>query len=392
MIELRSLAGRDERFAYDDASGGDALRKTLLWYGWPTVFAAGQNSTGVASGVSLDASHSGYLIWAGYEGANPEPYTTIEYARDRASFFPSLATLADPFSTAPGSWTVTAPVSATGVVDTLWWPIELWSPRRRVADIARGQTVFLRRDSVVHLATAHVIPESDLVGSDTGFVAVISRGPGDSQRLSATTRVQPRVIVHRADVAATPLMVSVEARRTGNTGLEDARTRFGARPPETLSRLAPRTLALSGPLLWHVTRESERLDADPDRLLPFMLGSLTVRDPQQLGLYWETHGAEPGDTLDVAVWVERVTGQGVIRTLGITLRVAQDLNTPVAISWREPRPETSSFRVAGAQSTIARSLILDASSLIAGEYRVEIAVARPGSLPVRQSTLITVLR
>jgi hypothetical protein len=37
-------------------------------------------------------------------------------------------------------------------------------------------------------------------------------------------------------------------------------------------------------------------------------------------------------------------------------------------------------------------LILDASSLIAGEYRVEIAVARPGAPPVRQSTQITVLR
>jgi hypothetical protein len=120
-----------------------------------------------------------------------------------------------------------------------------------------------------------------------------------------------------------------------------------------------------------------------------MAGSTTITDDRRLGVYWETYGIHPGDTVDVAVWIERYTRQGAARRLGIVLNIVEDLNTPVVASWREPQPSRRVHAIAGAVPIIARSLILDVSALPPGEYWLDVAVGTPGREAVRGRRSIT---
>jgi hypothetical protein len=91
------------------------------------------------------------------------------------------------------------------------------------------------------------------------------------------------------------------------------------------------------------------------------------------------------------VWIERSTGQSIVRRFGNALGVTTDLNTPVAVSWREPDPSRRTHIVPdGAVPIVARSVILDASNIPPGEYRLEIAVRKSGQAEVRSGALFTV--
>ena len=91
-----------------------------------------------------------------------------------------------------------------------------------------------------------------------------------------------------------------------------------------------------------------------------------------------------------AIWIERFTQQGVMRRFGIALRVATDLNTPIAMSWSEPDPGRRSHVINGDVPIVGRSVVLDVSTLPRGEYWLDVAVGKPGQEPVRGRRAFTV--
>src|SRR5690606_3438065 len=123
--------------------------------------------------------------------------------------------------------------------------------------------------------------------------------------------------------------------------------------------------AISAPVLVSPPGPRDPIVADPDAMLPRMLPSTTFAAGSTVGVYWETYGLVPGDTVELALWIERVTPLTGIRQLGVTLRVAADLNTPVASQWTEPQSARASFRLGGAVPILGRFISLDLSSLIA---------------------------
>jgi hypothetical protein len=111
----------------------------------------------------------------------------------------------------------------------------------------------------------------------------------------------------------------------------------------------------------------------------------------KLGVYWETYGFRAADSVEIAVWIERSTGQSIVRRFGVALGVATDLNTPVSISWQEPQPGYRSHVSSdGGVMIIGRSVIVDVSQVAPGEYSLEIAVRKRGGEAVRGRTVFTV--
>jgi hypothetical protein len=389
-LELRGLDRRDERFVWDEFAGGDALRKAVLWYGWPTVFGAGGGSGryALASTTTLDQGHTAYLVREGYNGANPEPYTTIEYSRGRVALLPPPTVRRDPFQTAEGAWTIAPPRLRDGRADTTWWPQEFWRPPQPMADLDPGQTVLLRRDSAVLIASATNVPPSS--SSEPPLSLIASRGPGDVQRIAAAAPREDAPVILQGAMSSAPTMLSLELPRRPPAIAPALRARWSVDPPPTLETFREGELAVSMPAIYVLPEDDRDIVPVPDSIIPRLYGSLRFETPGRVGIYWETYGAKPGDTLDVAIWLERVTGQGVVRSLGIVLRVAEDLNTPIAISWREPRLGTLSSVLPTRVSTVARSVALNLGDLTPGAYRLEVAVARPGEPAVRGRTRIEV--
>jgi hypothetical protein len=118
-----------------------------------------------------------------------------------------------------------------------------------------------------------------------------------------------------------------------------------------------------------------------------MVGTSLVSKAGKLGVYWETYGFAPSDSIEVAVWIERHTPQGLARRFGIALRIATDLNTPVAMGWQEPQTSGNRTMVpSGPVQIIGHSVVLDTSKLPPGNYWLDVAVRKRGHDPVRGRT------
>ena len=96
-----------------------------------------------------------------------------------------------------------------------------------------------------------------------------------------------------------------------------------------------------------------------------------------------TYGFAPGDSVEFAVWIERYTQQGLLRSFGVRLNVATDLNTPIAQSWLETDVGRNAAVIPGRIPIVGRTLILDTSKLAAGEYWLDVVARQPGKEPVR---------
>jgi hypothetical protein len=149
-------------------------------------------------------------------------------------------------------------------------------------------------------------------------------------------------------------------------------------------------VAVSDPVVLRVPADGSALSADPDSALMLMAGSTRVPATGKIGVYWETYGFAPGDSLHVAVWIERFTPQGLMRRFGIALGVATDRNTPVSTGWSEPHPARRAHVIQGIVPIVGRSLVVDVAPLPKGDYWLDVAVARPGQEPVRGRRVITI--
>ena len=92
-----------------------------------------------------------------------------------------------------------------------------------------------------------------------------------------------------------------------------------------------------------------------------------------LGLFWETYGLFDGETVDLAVSVERVD-HGWIRSarqrLGLT-----PVDTPIRILWTDARPPAS-------DRAAPHAISLDLENLDPGRYRVTLTLTPAGGTPV----------
>jgi hypothetical protein len=235
----------------------------------------------------------------------------------------------------------------------------------------------------------------------------------DSARLQrpAGTRVEPTLIVTaRPDsfnhvmraagtvgtplslfggIDARPLLVGVELPATADAPA--ARTRYAIVPPAPLSAMRAGERAISDIVVLNAPADGSDMPSAPNDLLPAMRSTTLAAGTPRFGVYWETYGLAPTDSVEIAVWVERFTPQGIFRNLGIALNVARDRNTPVAHTWTETRADQRAFVIPGAVPVVGRSIVIDASALVPGEYWLDVVVKKPGADPIRARRTITVI-
>ncbi len=386
---LHRLTPQLERTAVYDSTGGDAWQDLRIRYGAPALMTA----LGIGA---VDQEHSGYLVRLGLTGPVQEPYPTYEYPRRMVSVVPSWAAIREPFTAPPTAWQLTPPRDEYGQEEPGWFPQELWDPPVPMIALHRGQAVTLRRQDGAHHAAVVRLDANGLrrpAGGAIEQVRVLSSpSPNTVVRRGVQRAVVQRPFVARADLPPEPTLLGVEFDHDPRSGAPAGVGRWGVVPPLPLRVLPAGRYDISVPVLIAPPDAPRAARGDPDAALPTMLDGHHFTSGSRIGVYWETYGIAPGDTVELAFWVERVTPQTPLRQLGVALRVATDLNTPVAVSWREPDSGRSSFVFGEGVPIVARAIALDLSSLTTGAYRLEVAVARPGEPAVRGRTEIHIAR
>jgi hypothetical protein len=195
------------------------------------------------------------------------------------------------------------------------------------------------------------------------------------QRVPHLTFRNDAALVLIAHVPAEAAIIGTEllASRPGQPA---ARTRLGVVPPLPLSALKPGETAISDPVL---LAPGDAPPAGPEQALSKMLGNMHVR-ADKVGLYWETYGVAPGDSVDFAVVITRNESLSKLRRIGMFLRVAHDVSGSVVIGWTEPQAGHDSWIVPGTVPIQAHSIQLDLTRLDPGHYKVQVRVGRKGTL------------
>jgi hypothetical protein len=366
LIQLHSALPWDERYDWRDRFGGEAVSEMLVRYGWPAISVYGGNQE--------EASHAS---WMGFYDSTRT--ATAEYPVDRLHLVPDWRAVADPFHASADAWQINAPVFTTDDEPAAqWWPTEHYA--RAAGGIIQlpDQTVMLRRDDDVLIATA-----SDLRTAQRRFrsdastpVLVRTTDPRTIERVSHQTYRNESAIVLTAMIPSKPAIIGTELR-AAERGELSARTRFGVVPPAPLSAFKPGETAISDPVL---IAPDDAAPPGPDRALQMMLGSTRVRGAK-VGVYWETYGYAAGDSVDVAVIISRHEPLSKMRRIGMFLHVAHDINGSVAVRWGEPQPGHSAWTIPGAVPIQARSVRVDLSRIEPGHYSVQVLVGRRGGVP-----------
>ena len=390
LLLLRGGLTRDERYDWRDSLGGDARREMVLRYGWPTyVFWAG---------FSGDSSHLDYTNR--WKIPFSPPYTTFEYSRGRQHLVPAWRALLDPFHSAASAWVINEPppppkpdLPPQLIPPWYWWPAEHYAAQTPIVQLPEGQVALLRRANNTLLAAA-VDLSPEITGrrikqTITNATLVVSPEPDVVVRVATGSGVVGAPLVLSGLVDAQPAVIGIEFPAS-STGLPAGRSRLGITPPPPLIVMAPGEMAVSDPVLLKAGSVDEVLPNDPDVALLRMAGSTVVQNVGRLGVYWETYGIKPTDSVDVAVWIERYTPQGFVRRFAARLDLVPDLNTPVVMSWSESESGHNAHVLAGPQPIIARAVSLDVSKLPKGDYWLDLVVRKPGNEPMRGRRSFTI--
>ncbi len=376
--QLTFALPRNERWDLRHTNGGDAIYQMFLRYGWPSATLYG--------GLQQDQGHDGWL--GSY--ATP-PYSAPEYTRDRIATLPSYDAMRDPMTIQDNDFVLTAPRG-----DVLsWWPTEHFRRKRgTVTTFAQGQTALLRRDGNVLLAVATTLSAARLeshYGRPVTAALVVSPSPDVASTLTTRSAAFGDRVLLRARVARGRTLAGVEVQSTRGTPIA-ARSRFGLVAPAALTDMSPRETAVSEPVLF----DPQGIDAlgqvemaDP---FDFIYYGLQFSKPQRLGVFWESYGFVPGDSVQVTVRLERVTPVGRLRRIGVAMRVAADPNGAVTASWTEPQPGRSATRIVGSIPVLARHITLDVRTLQSGTWRLRVSMQRPREREVFADRLFEVRR
>lgn len=395
-VQLQSAFRTDGRMHWSADSGGDARRRMIMRYGWPSYMGW--------AGTVADTGHGGWLQkW----GSSPQPpYSTYEYSKGRVHTATTFAALQNPFSAEDTAWQLREPRNFSRRKH--WWPVEFMKRDAPLAQLPRGQTAMLRRKGNLIFALATDIAPDDSVAVRSGTMAtlLVSTGPESLQVVgSGPIRIGGLIFV-RGRISSFPSLVGLEAhdvmsllasgsRPSKDSVIAEARTRFAIVPPSTLEEMAPGEIAVSEPVLLRADGNGAPSPAMADSLLERMIGALTVnvRTTPRVGVYWETYGVRARDSVTIGLRVQRHSSIGGLRRLGIALRLADDPNSTVNITWREPEiGRVTSTVDAGGIPIQSRTLVLDLSRLEAGSYDIVMSVRRSKSTEATSVKRIVIVR
>lgn len=379
-VALRAAFEEDERYVWRPIGGGEALQEAIMRYGWPThTYWAGYQMDS-----ALDVARQSQMM-------QPEPpYTSKEYAPDRVALVPDFAAIDNPFQASTNDWPMERPDSVD--LDR-WWPVEHLAFRTRIANLAEGQTLLLRRDSSVLFATAIDDPVHQMdprVRSLPRVDLMASQHPADIRTVNSIELQFGRTLRVGGEIAAAPQVISLEI--PGRVPDEIThRRRFGLTPPPSLAQMADDDVAVSDPVFVLLPRRGAEAPTNPAVVQSTMVGSLTLPRTAPLALYWESYGFVPGDTVDVDIRILRRDDTGVLRRLGAVLGVADAKRDSVSIKWREPDPGRSSRTLPARIATVTRAISVDLRGLEPGKYEFVVEMSRPGGVRVRGLREVTIV-
>jgi hypothetical protein len=307
---------------------------------------------------------------------------------------PPASALADPFAWQSAAQPVMAPPGhdSPDVNAPLWFPVEHMALPYALVQQPPGQTALLRRQTDLLVGVAVTLDAAllrrgpDAVVQDVQLWA--AQTPDAPQRLADADGRTGQDLVLLSALPAAPTVLSLE--RAAQGPWPALRVRYGLRPPAPLAALAPGATAVSAPVLVHVAPDAPTLPSDPARILRQMRGTLALPRGERLGVYWETYGLAPTDTVTHAVWLQRVSTPGRLARVGQALGLGRGRNTPVAIEWTETRLGPTATDLGGPVRIIGRTLVLDLGALPAGDYALTVEARRPGQAPVRESQTLRV--
>jgi hypothetical protein len=316
-----------------------------------------------------------HASWMGFYDSTRT--ATAEYPQDRLHLFPEWRAVEDPFHATADAWQINMPdLEGKDEPAAQWWPTEHYARAAGSIRQLPDQTAMLRRDGHILLATASELPPARLgLHADAANTALVrTTGPKDVEKVPHEAYRNEKAIVVTAPISSKPAIVGTEVRGA-RAGELSARTRFAVTPPATLASMKAGETAISDPILMSV---ADGPPPGPETALQHMLGSTRVRGAK-MGVYWETYGWTPGDSVDVAIVVTRKEQLSKLRRLGMLIRVAHDINGSVAVRWGEPQPGHSSWTIPGVLPIQARSVYVDLSRLEPGHYSVTVLVGKHGS-------------
>ena len=397
-IRLHQSLVRDERYDWRPVAGGDPRSELVMRYGWPTLV--------YWVGYAFDVNGDTYSGSRG--GPFDDPQTTYEYARTRVHLIPSWRAVLDPLAARAEDWSLNDPTArpndagganqavvrfhgvrqrpedSVKIAHMGWWPVEHAALPYTLEQLQDGQIAFFRRDNRVLLASAVRVPDELLHASGrvpaTAALVTSSRPDASTIVTEGTRGTDGRVELHGL-IEAVPALAGIEILPGQGHGA--ARNRRSIVPPPPLTALKPGDIAISDPALLDVQSESRDLTPQADSALKLLAPSLHIHGSQTVGVYWETYGFSPLDSVQISVWVERYTPQGIARRLEIALNLVRDLNTPVVVQWDESGLGPQARLTEGRVPIIARVVTLDVSHLPTGDYWLDVAVGRQGQEPVR---------
>jgi hypothetical protein len=363
-IALRQATHQDERYSFDEERGGDAVATIIERYGWPSYTAWGWREE--------DYNRDRYLIRS-HSPPTP-PYTSFEYALGRVSTIPTWRAITAPFDAVSHDWRLVVEDSL-GNHSEEWWPEEHFNPSRRLVQLPDGQSVSIRRQHHIEIATALELSHPAMRTARTSFdvVLVSSSGPHRVDSIAQHSARGGAAVFLRGVVGNEPVLLGIEALGRDTSAIH-GRTRFAYKPPATLSAMRPRDIALSEIGLLS-TLPDRALRTPHDSLLRALLPTRTVPlNARNVVLYWENYGILPTDSATVVVRVTPQANIGVARRIGMAAGVASDPNTAVEIRWRDHEARGGTTTLRGPVPVQMRTLSLDLQSLKPGRYVIQVAM------------------
>jgi hypothetical protein len=317
-------------------------RELLLRYSWPRAWSrAGGGFGGGRSSV------------VGHEPTPAYPY------------LPNALVYDNPVNTDSLRWT-----TRPGVVHARYAPAYA-TPLLR---LEHQSALFRRGDSSLVVLAYDLRSDSALAqASDVRAALVLTRGDErDATIVRAPNKSRGVITAHSVWA---PLLMSAEV--TSPTVGRSARARYGIRPPYAVGA----RVSLSDLLLFEPYGQ---LPASLDEVTPHAMPTLRVHADKKVGFYWEAYGTNPaGEVMNISVVVapevtdEPTRARRLKRALGM---------------WKEAKPVSVQVQDVSArgQTTSARSVEVDLSTLTPGAYLVELEVEVAKQYRVRAERRIVV--
>lgn len=202
----------------------------------------------------------------------------------------------------------------------------------------------------------------------------------------ASAKGGERLVLHGE--VSHPGIIGAEYRVNAH-GLAGGRSRFGIQDIQSLASLPAGTCELSVPMLVDASALSTTGAVPLERAL---LGGLTLQNPIQLGVAWESYGVIPGDTTTVAVHIERIVDIGRLRRAAIVIDVVNDPSVSGGCRWTEPDPSRGSVTLNASVPVTQRHLTIGVNALKAGAYLLQIEMQNAHCGTIRSELRLNIER